>query len=791
MPDTNRANFRVAVLAYFAAWGLLAAPWLLGYVTIPYDAKAHFQAQIQFLAHALHTGQSPFWAPHVFGGSPQIADPQSMIFSPAILLAWLVPDPSFRAVDAYVLGLLGIGGLGILGLFRERGWHPAGGIVAALAFAFGASAAWRVQHIGQVQSYALFAIVLFLLDRALRRSSAPYGAAAGLAAGAMLVEPDQVALLACYLLTALVIERWLRDGAIRRNIRETLPALACGTIAGLAVAGLPLVMTYLFVAESTRPQIALAEAMRGSLHPASLLTLFVSDLFGAHDPKVEYWGPFSEAWDPSELTLSQNMSQLYVGALPVLLAISVGFVRGRLWAREVRLFTLVALAFTAYALGRHTPFYQVLYDWLPGVSFFRRPADATFMLGSMLAIVAGYVLHRHLTDEVGPRRTLRFGAGTLIIPAMALAIALLVAATVAKVQVAWWPVLVATFWLTASLLVLTHLPGVSRRWAGAAVVVPAALLAADLAANNGPNESTALPAAQYEVLEPLCKNPTMKLLKSWLKQPPGSERRDRVELAGLGFEWPNASLVHGIDHVLGYNPLRLDVVSKAIGAGDTIAGPDQRHFTPLFPSYRSKLADLLGLRYIATSVPIEAIDTALPEGGLPLVARTADAYIYENENALPRAMLIDEWRLADFDRILRTGRWPTDPARTLLLEALPVRAVSPAPAIGQAQSDLARGARIVRYENTIVHVDVDSPRPTFLVLNDVWHPWWEAEVDGRPVPILKGNVLFRAVELPAGRHAVHFEFRPVKKVLEHVAQSAASAAYQLSLIPSVRAEPRP
>ena len=39
--------------------------------------------------------------------------------------------------------------------------------------------------------------------------------------------------------------------------------------------------------------LAYEEAIRGSLHPASLITLFIGDLFGALDPKVEYWGPSS------------------------------------------------------------------------------------------------------------------------------------------------------------------------------------------------------------------------------------------------------------------------------------------------------------------------------------------------------------------------------------------------------------------------------------------------------------------------------------------------------------------
>ena len=82
------------MLVVLASWLMLSSPWLTGAVTIPYDAKALFQAQIQFLANAFHSGQSPFWSPNVFVGMPEIADPQSLIFTPAVLLAYFdkVPD---------------------------------------------------------------------------------------------------------------------------------------------------------------------------------------------------------------------------------------------------------------------------------------------------------------------------------------------------------------------------------------------------------------------------------------------------------------------------------------------------------------------------------------------------------------------------------------------------------------------------------------------------------------------------------------------------------------------------
>jgi len=349
--------YLLAFVSFALAWVILSSPWLGGQLTIPYDAKAHFQAQLQFLANALHTDQSPFWAPNVFAGSPQIADPQSLIFSPAILIAYFSPEPSFVLVDAYVLGMLGCAGCAVLLLFRDRGWHAIGALVAALAFTFGASAAWRVQHIGQVQSYSLFAISLWLLARALERSSAAWGAAAGLSIGIMVVEPNQVALLAAYILLASVIASILQHRSPRLALRRALAPVSSAAAIALIVAAVPVVLTYLFVEESNRPAIALEQAVRASLHPASLLTAVIGDLFGALDPTVDYWGPYSIAWDPSNTALSQNMSQLYVGAIPVLLLLTVGFVRQLAWSAEIRFYTLALLAMLVYALGGFTPLF--------------------------------------------------------------------------------------------------------------------------------------------------------------------------------------------------------------------------------------------------------------------------------------------------------------------------------------------------------------------------------------------------------------------------------------------------
>jgi hypothetical protein len=761
------AGYRLAAALFAGIWALLSYPWLSGAVTIPYDAKALFQAQLQFLANALHSGQSPFWNPSAFVGVPQIADPQSLILSPAFLLAYLDKAPSFRVVDAFVLALLAAGGLAMLAFCRDRGWHPAGGVVAAVTFAFGASAAWRVQHIAQIQSLALFAVTLWLLARALDRSSMRYGVLAGIAGGLMVSEPNQVALLGGYVLAGYCVSHWMLAANRLLALRASLRPLACCAAVGLALAALPILLTYLFLDGSNRPAIAFDEAVRGSLHPASLLTGVVADLFGAFDPAVSYWGPYSEAWNRNELTLSQNMSQLYVGTLPMLLVLTAGVMRGALFARELRFVAVAVAALLLYALGRYTPAFALSFDWLPGVALFRRPVDAMFLIGAMLAVAAGYLVHLWASGALPPAsarlRTLEAGLVVAILLG-----ALATAWSADRLAVAVRPLLVAVAWIAATLALLAAPAAWRRRSPGLAALAPALLLAADLTLNNGPNESTALPAASYEVLRPDCKNETIRFLKQHARRTDGSEWRDRIELVGLGFEWQNAALVHGLDGTLGYNPFRLAEVAKATGARDYIAGADQKGFAPLFPSYASTLADLLGLRFIAIGVPIEQIDRRLKPGDLKLVARTSEAYIYENPRALPRVMFVRGWQLADFDALTASGEWPSfDPRRTVLLEAAPEAGAAVEEAGGPA-----RESRVVirSYRNTKVVVEVDAAHAGFVVLNDVWHPWWTVDVDGEDVPILRANVLFRAVHVPAGRHVLTFAFEPIASAIEEIAE---------------------
>ena len=423
-----------------------------------------------------------------------------------------------------------------------------------------------------------------------------------------------------------------------------------------------------------------------------------------------------------------------------------------------------------YALGWYTPIFRVMYDVLPGVALFRRPADATFIIGLLISIEAGYLVHRVISGTA-PQPHWFYAVDVAIVGAL-VATAIALAHKAGNLDVAIVPIAAGIAFAVAAISLL----GLMRRLAPERPVLASALLLGfttfDLVWNNAPNESTGLPPSRYDALRPQSRDETVALIRTKLAETPSPDRRDRIELIGIAYHWPNLALAQGFDHLFGHNPLRLRDFALATGVGDTVAEPRQRTFAPLFPSYRSTMANLCGVRFIVTGVPIEQIDTSLHAGDLKLVARTKDAYVYENPRALPRVMVVPDYQIADFDDMMRNG-WPdTDPLRTVLLEhspALPVRAA------GQASSGDG-SARILRYANTEIDVEIDAPAGGFLVLNDTWHPWWRAKVDGRPTDILKANVLFRAVPIGPGLHQVHFGFEPLQGAWDEL-KEIASALY--------------
>ena len=126
-------------------------------------------------------------------------------------------------------------------------------------------------------------------------------------------------------------------------------------------------------------------------------------------------------------------------------------------------------------------------------------------------------------------------------------------------------------------------------------------------------------------------------------------------------------------------------------------------------------------------------------------------------------MLVGGWKVADFDEL--TARLA---ARCRSAED---RAVEKAPSLPAGSASGHRAAYALRATPKLM-VEVDAPSGGILVLNDVWHPWWRATIDGVGRRDLRANVIFRAVAVPPGKHTVRFTFEPLRGAWRELTREA-------------------
>ncbi len=772
---TDRATL-LAISALIAFSGLALACWLIGGTVVPWDSKNHFYPMFRFLADALRHGEIPLWNPYHFAGHPSVADPQSLLFTPSmVLFALFAPDASMQLFDAVILAHLAFGGLCVLGLFRRWRWAPAGAVLAAIIFMLGGAASSRLQHTGMIISYSFFPAALWCLEIALERRSLRFALLFGAFAALMALGRDQVAYLLCMVLAGRVIFAVCGSGAPIAYLRARLGVLALGAFVIAAVLFVPALLTMQFLGDSNRPGIAFGVAAAGSLAPVNLITLFVPNFFGSLDHLYDYWGPDYDTMARADWT-DRAVDYLFIGTLPILLLIWHGLAAGRLFGRGMRFFAIVLGVAILYSLGRYTPFFSLAFDWLPGVSLYRRPADATFILNIGLAFGAGYLLHRYIVDGL-PNLFAPRWLGWAMAAATATAIAVVIGTGLAfslregRLTTSFAQLGVSAAIGLGGVALLFALRDRRRRAFAASLLVLAS--GGEILWRNAASSLNAEPINRYSVFATMKPGDAagIAMLRREIAAKTHDGDHPRVEILGLPGPWQNASMVLKLENTVGYNPLRIDGYERAVGPGDNAGDPNLRHFPGTFRGYKCKLAALLGLEYLVLDRPLTGLPRHVPRPKATLIYSSDTMYVYRLGKAAPRAYFASAIRPVESERVLDAHELPEfDRTREALIDQSSLADLKQvhdrvtneiAPPASAAEPVDPSHVEIVQYSDNAVTLDVDAKNAGIVVLHDLYYPGWEVRVDGVLQPMLKANLLFRGVETPAGRHRIEFAFHPL------------------------------
>ncbi|HZN03398.1 MAG TPA: YfhO family protein, partial [Candidatus Polarisedimenticolia bacterium] len=147
-------------------------------------------------------------------------------------------------------------------------------------------------------------------------------------------------------------------------------------------------------------------------------------------------------------------------------------------------------------------------------------------------------------------------------------------------------------------------------------------------------------------------------------------------------------------------------------------------------------------------------DPGLVPGPTLAGASRPEARLYRVADPLPRVRFVSRQRPprdpGDAAGSLLDPRF--EPDSEVLLEGA-VRSDPPGP------PDRAE-IEVLQDDPERVTIRLVAPRAGHLVVADSDAPGWVARVDGAPAPILRANMLFRAVPVPAGRHTIEMRYRP-------------------------------
>lgn len=767
-------DLRIAVFVVLVFWGAAALVWPLTGSVVPWDSKNHFYPMLRYLGAALEHGELPLWNPYHFSGHPSAADPQSLLFTPTMLLfGWLVPSPSMQVFDAVVFAHFLPGAFAILFLFRRRGWHAPGAVIAAMVFILGGSASARLQHTGMIFSYGFFPLALLMLEEALDRRSYMFGAMFAVVAAMMTVGRDQVAFLcALSLLGLAVFKIWDAERPLL-YLRQRIGVLLAMGVLGGALLAVPALLTMQFLMTSTRPSFGYGVAAMGSLPPESLTTVLFGNIFGSLRLTYDYWGPGFDTLVEGTWT-DRAINYLFAGTLPALFLLWHGVAGRRLFAREFRFFLIMGVVAVLYALGRYTPVFEFVFDHVPGINLYRRPADATFLVNIALAFASGYLVHRYLAEGApclarlgGSPAGALFAAAALVVLGAAVATALAFAIPAKQTASALTEITLAALIAIAAASLLVRLAATPRqRLVAASLIV--AFTGGELIWRNAASPLSAEPAERYAVFRDLPPEQLQGLqaLKRELAERHARGERPRMEILGLGGAWQNASMVLGLEDTIGYNPLRLADYERAVGAGENAVDPNLRQFPGTFRGYRCSLAGLLGLEYLVLDRPLERLPKHFPRlSNAKLLYGSGTMWVYRLSPSAPRVYLASRLIAVESAAVLAQEELPEfDRSDEALIDHADVERVKGDYGLRDTVTDPDPphgSARIVSYGRNGVDLDVETDRNSVVVLHDIYYPGWEAYVDGERRPILRANLLFRGVEVPPGRHRIEFRFRPL------------------------------
>jgi Bacterial membrane protein YfhO len=731
-----------------------------GRVLFERDINQLYWGQAETFVRCIFSGSWPVWDPLAGFGQPMLANPSTQVLYPWTWLNLLMSPTHFYTL--FACSHLVFSGLGLYVYGRSLGLSRASSLASATLWTAGGPFLSMVSLWHHFASAAWIPWVLLAVDRVLTEPTLAWAARLGLLVALQILAGSADMMVATgLLLLGSTTRHWSGTSLALAGRRVGALALAFGLSLGLTAALLLPAIEVLRASD----RAGLPEAARGfwSLHPIALLQVVI--------PVFPHLLPLSDVVR-AELYDSREpfLTSVYLGlaALPLVLAAFLGR-----WRRPALAFAVTAVLAVFVALGRFGPFYGVLTTLMPPLRSLRYPVKAMIVPALAWALLAGFGMET--LRVAAPRRSdslaLRLCGLAVALVALLSAFVFLGPDTIARTCLASTvpaaETLRSTGWaLAAAALFGAAVVGLSAQAMGHGLGVVAAILTlvaadvclahrrlnptADLAAFAPPpaldrlraDHATRIYAFDYlvKVLGRSYRRPDPSI--PWADAPLTEPASLSAALAWQAFLGAPVAARWGLagsfdSDLLGLRPRPL------------------RNLGLYFRSTEETPAFVRLLRIGAVS-HVVALHTEALENLRPLATEMSlfagPVHLFGVPGALPRAYAVSGARIAEGLSALQSLADPAfDPEREVVLAV--GSPVSPRPGF-KGRVD------ILRMVPDRVLLKAELSESGYVVLVEAHDRGWRTSVDGTETPLLRANVAFRAVSVPAGRHRIEFLYRP-------------------------------
>jgi|GEM_PF-3118046 len=358
----------LALLVVLKFWNFLLSTDRL-YWAGDFIEAAHMRAHFY---RCLKEGGFYLWNSRIGGGMPYLGT-EFGAFYPFDLLQGLLFADYFHStrmawVHAFHFWLAGV----FTFLFvRQWGLSRIPALVSALSFMLGGTMLGHAGHRNIIQGFLWLPLILFFLDQALQQRKASRAVLAGCLLTVSFFGSHTQFFYYILLFVAGYFLFWVYLRIRERSFRKILSDASYFALAAVCCLGLSAVQLL--------PMLAVSLNSFHGTQPFDWQVLFHFPPFNL----IHYLIPDYMRWAATDFGEQYG----YIGVLPLILAFWAAVQRRE---RRVTFLTIVILFAFVASLGRLTPLYKFLFDYLPGLSQFRIPARFNALIIFPLTVLAGF-----------------------------------------------------------------------------------------------------------------------------------------------------------------------------------------------------------------------------------------------------------------------------------------------------------------------------------------------------------------------------------------------------------------